>query len=96
MRFFRSRLVGTQYLRAEDQAWIFSSGERPPHGPRRYSVSVLFADGRIARVGPFCEWGKTRALRVARQMAKDGRAVVDGVTYTLEADEVKEVENADA
>jgi len=74
MRFFNSQIcegvrqTGTQRI-------VFVTSERNPGilsgtvYPKCYSVRVMDHRGKINTVGPFCEWSKTQANKVARQMA---------------------------
>lgn len=85
MRFFGSRIGATHVVGDyETGLWVFVTSEQPPYGPRGYTVHRMTPDGSISDIGPFCQWTRSVANRVARDLAEKGTAVVDGHTYTLE------------
>jgi len=69
LRFFKSRLASYGYR--GPGGTFFVSSEKPPHGPRAYTVRQLVGPGKIKTVGEFCEI-KTRATadRRAKALAK--------------------------
>lgn len=77
MRFFRSRLPKTGF---EGPGGVyFVSSELPAggsgytvRGRRAYKVRRLTGPGKIDTVGPFCEYTRAVAWRLARQYAAEG------------------------
>lgn len=61
MRFFRTRILGGLVA-----GKYFVTSEKPPHGPRKYSIrEVKNTQGHIWTVGEFCQYGTARAARAA-------------------------------
>ena len=99
MRFFKTRMGSEFYAGTpnpdgpfeplggdwERCPMVFVTSEKPPHGPRAYSVRWLDSGGDISTVGPFCVWTRSVANRVARDIAYKGKATVDGEIFTAPA-----------
>ncbi len=60
LQFFRSRVHDTVYGAA-----TFVTSERPPNGPRRYTVREARPDGSIDTVGEFMAYGTSLAAHAA-------------------------------
>lgn len=74
MRFFSSRVLGAEIHRQKGTArivFVTSEQNDSPYTdhPRRYSVRVMDHRGDIETVGPFCEWSRSKARQVARDLA---------------------------
>ena len=67
MKFFGTRLPQTGYN--GEGGLYFVSSEKPPHGPRRYTVRWVVKPGKIETVGPLAEWSRTHAHAIAKQLA---------------------------
>jgi len=82
MRFFRSRVSDRQHWNRKLDRYVFVSSEKPPHGPRAYTVRVMDRRGEIHTVGPFCEMTGPVAHRHARELAR-GQTTIGGETFRL-------------
>lgn len=74
MRFFSSRL-NTQYYVAKLGAFVFVTSERDTmrdYNVRAHTVRVMDRSGWIQTVGPFNEYTRSVAERMARQLARQG------------------------
>lgn len=75
MRFFSSRL-GSQYYCRKTGAYVFVTSERDRHSiaysPRAFTVRVMDRSGWIETVGPFNEYTRSVAERMALQLARRG------------------------
>jgi len=67
MRFFKSRIGETR--RMPDGTWYFVSSEKPPHGPRMFSVRKMELDGDINTIGEFCSMTSYQAKKKLRELA---------------------------
>jgi len=71
IRFFQSRISETTYCGRGGV--FFVSSEKPPHGPRRFTVRrFVVRTWDIDTVGPFCESTSYAAHQQAKQYAKTG------------------------
>ena len=66
MRFFGSR-IGIARKKGDD--FYFVSSEKPPHGPRRYSVRKMDINGKIETVGEFCSMSKYMAEKQVKLLS---------------------------
>lgn len=69
MRFFKSR-IGAVALK--DNIWFFVTSEKPPHGPRMYSVRRMELDGDINTVGEFGSMTSYQANKLLKQLTACG------------------------
>lgn len=69
MRFFGTRLGRAFWVRGTDTIYFVTS-EKPPHGPRAYSVRRMDSEGEIETVGDFCSMTYAQANRMAEREAK--------------------------
>ncbi len=65
LRFFKSRIGA---VRIKDGVWFFITSEKPPHGPRAYSVRRMELDGAINTVGEFCSMSKYQANKLLNEL----------------------------
>ncbi len=78
MRFFGTHLSGVELWCGPGRLdCIFTTSEKPPHGPRMYSIRHLDRDGEIHTIGEHCSFSRSVAIRMARELAKTGRTDVD-------------------
>lgn len=66
MRFFKSR-VGI--IRSKGDDYYFVSSEKPPHGPRMFSVRHMDIGGDINTIGEFCSLTRYMAEKTVKQLA---------------------------
>ena len=66
MRFFSSRIG---IIRSKGDDYYFVTSERPPHGPRQFSVRHMDIDGDINTVGDFCSLTRYMAEKTVKQLA---------------------------
>jgi len=83
LRFFKSR-IGSDVYQGPGGVFFVTS-EQGPHddSPRRYTVREFHPEsGRVEKFGPFNEYTRARAHRIARTVANDRvaglRAAVEG------------------
>jgi len=67
MRFFKSRIGA---VRIKDNIWFFVTSEKPPHGPRMYSVRRMELNGKINTVGEFCSMTAYQANKLFKELIK--------------------------
>ena len=61
MKFFHSRIGATGI---KDKIWFFITSEKPPYGPRMFSVRRMELDGDINTVGKFCSMTSYQANKL--------------------------------
>ena len=66
MRFFKSRIGA---CRRKGDIWFFVTSEKPPHGPRMFSVRRMELDGDINTVGEFCSMTSYQANKLLNELA---------------------------
>ena len=66
MRFFKSRIG---IIRSKDDDYYFVTSERPPHGPRQFSVRHMDIKGSIKTIGEFCSLTRYMAEKTVKQLA---------------------------
>jgi hypothetical protein len=66
MRFFKSRIG---IVRSKGDDYYFVTSERPPHGPRQFSVRHMDINGSINTVGEFCSLTRYMAEKTVKQLA---------------------------
>lgn len=69
MRFFKFR-IGE--VRVKNGIWYFVTSEKPPHGPRMYSVRRMELDGDINTVGEFCSLTRYQANKLLDELVNKG------------------------
>ena len=87
IRFFRTRMGPEYWVRTSDKpddfVFVFVTSEQNQGFmsgttyPRRYTVRYMDARGEIDTLGPFCELSRPVALRIAKQIATQGYALLD-------------------
>jgi hypothetical protein len=68
MRFFGTRIGKVVQV---GQVWLFITSEKPPHGPRAYSVRRMTETGDISTVGEFCVMTRGQAPAALRDAVAD-------------------------
>lgn len=67
MRFFGTKILGGLVA-----GRYFVTSEKPPYGPRKYSIrKVKNAQGHIDTVSEFCQYGTARAARAGLKRIVD-------------------------
>jgi len=67
MKFFGTRLP--KYAYEGPGGTYFVTSEKPPYGPRAYSVRQLVGPSKIETIGPFCESSRDEAVKLANRCA---------------------------